>query len=192
MAMLLCATAAARRPPARVAEGVMVAGVLCVVLMDANMAAGLNPRIWSTAVLLMDAGLVAGARAAVQRGVVAAVLAWLGVERVEAASRFGLYRATCFGDDAFCAEMDSQYGGGEIIPRCDCAAPPCVQRAAGAATAWVAMALVFVVDFVLTRSFATRMRDREGRASGPLLLLLVFRLPEAGLPRVGHHDRSAR
>eukprot|EP00665_Eupelagonemidae_sp_cell47_P017715 gene17715-biopygen11956 len=110
----------------------------------------------------MDAGLVAGARAAVQRGVVAAVLAWLIVERVEAASRFGLYRATCFGDDAFCAEVKTEFGGdNEVIPNCNCAAPPCAQPAAGAIMGWISMALVFVVDYVLTRGFATRMRDRE-------------------------------
>eukprot|EP00665_Eupelagonemidae_sp_cell47_P016646 gene16646-biopygen4626 len=102
-AALICATAAARRPPARVAEGVMVVGFLCAVLVDARTAAVLNPRFWSFAVLLIDAGLVAGARVAVQRGVVAVVVAWLSVERMEAASRFGLYRATCFGDDAYSA-----------------------------------------------------------------------------------------
>eukprot|EP00665_Eupelagonemidae_sp_cell47_P017073 gene17073-biopygen9812 len=103
-------------------------------------------------VLMMDAGLVAGARAAVQRVVVVAVLVWLAVERVEAVSRFGLYRATCLGEKrgAGCDDY--------IIQVCDCAAPPCATQGA---FHWVGMALVFVVDYVLTRGFATRMRDRE-------------------------------
>eukprot|EP00665_Eupelagonemidae_sp_cell47_P007233 gene7234-biopygen5440 len=44
LAVLLCATAAARGPPARVTEGVMAAGVVAVVLGDANNAAWLAPR----------------------------------------------------------------------------------------------------------------------------------------------------
>eukprot|EP00665_Eupelagonemidae_sp_cell47_P002411 gene2410-biopygen9963 len=80
-AALLCATAAARRPPARVVEGVMVAGVLSIILIDAAQASWLDPRMWSCAVILMDAGLVTGARAPVQLGVVAAVLAWLRAGR---------------------------------------------------------------------------------------------------------------
>eukprot|EP00665_Eupelagonemidae_sp_cell47_P012270 gene12270-biopygen11162 len=44
LAVFLCAVAASRLPPARVTEGVMVASVVFVVLLDAHKAAFLDPR----------------------------------------------------------------------------------------------------------------------------------------------------
>eukprot|EP00665_Eupelagonemidae_sp_cell47_P012427 gene12427-biopygen9021 len=83
------------------------------------------------------------------------------VDRLEAASRFGLYRATCFGDDAYCAEVKSGVSQGEVMERCDCAAPPCAKSPSLALSDWGVMALVFIVDYVLTRGFANQMRNRE-------------------------------
>ena len=92
---LLCAAAAlrvTRVATRRVVEFAFPLVLVSIILGDwANAAQIHSFRSWTYAVLLMDAGLVAGVSPTLQSATVATVLVWLGVEAVESAALFGLY-----------------------------------------------------------------------------------------------------
>eukprot|EP01065_Artemidia_motanka_P041396 TRINITY_DN535_c3_g1_i1.p1 TRINITY_DN535_c3_g1~~TRINITY_DN535_c3_g1_i1.p1 ORF type:complete len:843 (+),score=259.43 TRINITY_DN535_c3_g1_i1:65-2530(+) len=119
----------------------------CVILLDWHNSHRGLPRAWPLFVLAIDLGLLVEARNFVFMTVIASVHLWLALERADSTFQFGLVDAASTSD-----------GTGH----CDCASPPCAQRATEALISFLGFSVVFVGDFVATRGFAVAMRLQIG------------------------------
>eukprot|EP00756_Hemistasia_phaeocysticola_P062531 Hpha_TRINITY_DN5970_c0_g1::TRINITY_DN5970_c0_g1_i1::g.147210::m.147210 len=124
--------------------------VVATMLLDAWKASELDNRTWSFSVLFLDAALVFNTPRTMPL-VLAVTLVYLFVERLESGIRFGMY-------DVITSRTP---------PPCDCAKPPCATGFENIVITWPAFAIVLLVDFHLTRGFATDLRCqlRRGKAS---------------------------
>eukprot|EP00756_Hemistasia_phaeocysticola_P021891 Hpha_TRINITY_DN15800_c6_g8::TRINITY_DN15800_c6_g8_i2::g.187040::m.187040 len=131
--------------------------VLSVALVcgDIFFASELDVRSWSTAVILLDVALVFDRPKPIPI-VLFVVIMWLCIDAFESVARLGIYEA-------------GGYYPASIPPRvCACAEPPCdtaVMRALGALSQSLA---VLLVDFSLTRSFATDLRTQLRRVNASI------------------------
>eukprot|EP01062_Namystynia_karyoxenos_P023680 TRINITY_DN19163_c0_g5_i1.p1 TRINITY_DN19163_c0_g5~~TRINITY_DN19163_c0_g5_i1.p1 ORF type:complete len:878 (+),score=201.48 TRINITY_DN19163_c0_g5_i1:95-2728(+) len=122
--------------------------VSCAILVgDMWLAARVQPRMWSHAVLVLDFFLVFQVERGAQLWVVALTMTYTAVERVEACARFGLYEGL-------------RYNMAQEVQICDCSQPPCALAAFEGVQGWGNMCLVFILDFHVTRGFATRLRNQ--------------------------------
>eukprot|EP00756_Hemistasia_phaeocysticola_P044004 Hpha_TRINITY_DN17586_c0_g1::TRINITY_DN17586_c0_g1_i1::g.92461::m.92461 len=112
------------------------------VLVDADAALSLMPRMWALVVIWLDLALVFERKAAIPVVVLMLVL-WLLVESAESGYRFGLYTAV--------------HGDSEIPHLCDCALPPCKQTVVSLSGSLFLSLLVLALDFYLTRGFANNL-----------------------------------
>eukprot|EP00756_Hemistasia_phaeocysticola_P027176 Hpha_TRINITY_DN16102_c2_g1::TRINITY_DN16102_c2_g1_i1::g.5586::m.5586 len=117
---------------------VIVLKVISLLLWDVGLASDLRSRSWSTVIILLDAALVFHTPRTIPL-VLFLTLGYLLVERVEAGMRFGLYHL--------------------IQPNtpvvCDCADPPCAKGIMYTSSGYGGYAIVLLIDFYLTRGFAT-------------------------------------
>eukprot|EP00756_Hemistasia_phaeocysticola_P021892 Hpha_TRINITY_DN15800_c6_g9::TRINITY_DN15800_c6_g9_i1::g.187023::m.187023 len=115
--------------------------VVATLVQDVNNASELGVRAWSYVVLVLDIALVFNAPHTIPF-TISVTLVYLLVERVEAGARYGLYEFV---------------SSSRFPATCDCAHPPCgVGVAAG--SQWLVFAIILVMDFILTRGFATDLR----------------------------------
>eukprot|EP00756_Hemistasia_phaeocysticola_P026881 Hpha_TRINITY_DN16088_c7_g10::TRINITY_DN16088_c7_g10_i1::g.121595::m.121595 len=125
--------------------GVMVTVVAVAILLhDLTLSAEMQPRMWSQVVLVLDAALVFETRSVVPI-VLILTLTYLLMERVEAGLRFGLF---------------DEVRNDDTPLLCDCARPPCATGAVSMVNAWVGLILILLIDFYLTRGFATDLRQQ--------------------------------
>eukprot|EP00756_Hemistasia_phaeocysticola_P024847 Hpha_TRINITY_DN15974_c9_g1::TRINITY_DN15974_c9_g1_i1::g.71206::m.71206 len=118
-----------------------LAAIGCL-LNDLEAAAMGSSRKWSFVVIVLDAFLVFNVPR-MSGPVIAVTLFYLFIERVEAGSRFGLYNAVSTG----------------TYEICDCSDPPCAQGIFGTlVSGFTVVWIVLLVDFSLTRGFATNLR----------------------------------
>eukprot|EP00756_Hemistasia_phaeocysticola_P001934 Hpha_TRINITY_DN11336_c0_g1::TRINITY_DN11336_c0_g1_i1::g.62977::m.62977 len=132
--------------PAKLADVTIIILTVVVCGLDAAAASLSRPREWMYVVLLLDLLLVCH-RYHVTVIVVCTVLVYLAVERLEAMSRFGLYDL-------------GYWGASTEDSACNCPSPPCSIDFVEAGAGYAPPAIVFVADFVLTRGFATGLRDQ--------------------------------
>eukprot|EP00662_Eupelagonemidae_sp_cell21_P035793 gene35793-50741_t len=97
-----------------------------------------DPRLWTIAVLLADLGLIANMRPLLQR-------LFLGV-RAEAAQRFGLYSLAGWRQEDVTQWL------------CGCANPPCGVAIFSVISDFSVMAMIFLLDFAMTRRFSSNLR----------------------------------
>jgi len=129
-------------------QAALVAMTIAIILFDSVDAAEIRPRSWSFAVLVLDAYLVFNCPGHVS--ILALLLSYIALDRVEAGARFGLYDLVASPD----------------IPLvCDCSNPPCAEGAIASVLNWVAVATILLGDFHLTRGFATSLRHQLRRVS---------------------------
>eukprot|EP01062_Namystynia_karyoxenos_P034139 TRINITY_DN2503_c1_g5_i1.p1 TRINITY_DN2503_c1_g5~~TRINITY_DN2503_c1_g5_i1.p1 ORF type:complete len:876 (+),score=208.89 TRINITY_DN2503_c1_g5_i1:81-2708(+) len=115
--------------------------------LDWVSAANLDPRWWSSIILILDAALVANLPLWVHGFMIGTAICWLLLERVEVGVQFGLYDAGI------------NWGHEYSVPvPCDCAEPPCRASVQWAIVSFVGFAFVFLMDYYLTRGFASQMR----------------------------------
>eukprot|EP00756_Hemistasia_phaeocysticola_P043043 Hpha_TRINITY_DN17004_c0_g1::TRINITY_DN17004_c0_g1_i1::g.166253::m.166253 len=121
----------------------MLLFVLCIAncLQDSWTASEARPRNWSFVVIYLDIALVFN-RPRFIPFIILFTLIYLFVESTESTFRFGLYDLV--------ASMEP--------PVCNCADPPCSQTFSVAFFSWIWGVLILVVDFYLTRRFASELR----------------------------------
>eukprot|EP01065_Artemidia_motanka_P041401 TRINITY_DN535_c3_g2_i7.p1 TRINITY_DN535_c3_g2~~TRINITY_DN535_c3_g2_i7.p1 ORF type:complete len:775 (+),score=243.89 TRINITY_DN535_c3_g2_i7:56-2380(+) len=132
----------------RWSEAVVLFFVGVVAAMDIAMAADIESRFWSTAVLLLDVALVTRSRRWVVKTLLSVVLAvvWLVVS--EQAFSYGLFELT-------------RLGSAHTIPHvCDCASPPCAAPVIKSTGFGGYITVTFVLDFYFTRRFAMAMQQQ--------------------------------
>eukprot|EP00756_Hemistasia_phaeocysticola_P019914 Hpha_TRINITY_DN15689_c7_g1::TRINITY_DN15689_c7_g1_i1::g.100651::m.100651 len=126
----------------RVALDVMMMMLLVAVyLSDAYNAAVLQPRPWAYVVLLLDTTLVFHTRRMIPI-FISCTLVWLFIVSTETAFRFGLFDLVAPGN----------------VELCDCSDPPCAISAGSSYGSFGSAAAVLLIDFYLTRNFATDLR----------------------------------
>eukprot|EP01063_Lacrimia_lanifica_P015591 TRINITY_DN22295_c0_g1_i1.p1 TRINITY_DN22295_c0_g1~~TRINITY_DN22295_c0_g1_i1.p1 ORF type:complete len:698 (+),score=140.63 TRINITY_DN22295_c0_g1_i1:43-2094(+) len=123
---------------------------LCGVMFDLHQAAGMQARAAPCFVVVLDVALVG--RMPEQQAVRLAlcVVAWMILMEVELISRFGLL------DVWGTATVEQRH------EMCSCATPPCgpphwIEALTGSQTA----AFIFILDFLITRRFASQVREEE-------------------------------
>eukprot|EP00756_Hemistasia_phaeocysticola_P012914 Hpha_TRINITY_DN15236_c4_g3::TRINITY_DN15236_c4_g3_i1::g.65451::m.65451 len=128
----------------------LLCGLVAITLNDMVVASYLATRAWGFIVIILDLGLLFDATRTVPL-IIFVVLFYLLVDSTEAAVRFGLYDVI----------------SSEAPPVCDCADPPCSKGIIASFTNYIMVAAVLLVDFSLTRGFATDLRHqlRRVRAS---------------------------
>eukprot|EP01065_Artemidia_motanka_P043836 TRINITY_DN6148_c0_g1_i1.p1 TRINITY_DN6148_c0_g1~~TRINITY_DN6148_c0_g1_i1.p1 ORF type:complete len:774 (+),score=259.54 TRINITY_DN6148_c0_g1_i1:278-2323(+) len=101
-------------------------------------------RQWNYAVIIMDLALVLNVETRATLWMLAALVLYLAVISVDT-STSGLYK-----------ELSP-----DTVPWiCECGEPPCMRPAASAVQVATSATLIFLIDFFLTRGFATRMREQ--------------------------------
>eukprot|EP00756_Hemistasia_phaeocysticola_P013356 Hpha_TRINITY_DN15274_c1_g1::TRINITY_DN15274_c1_g1_i2::g.66916::m.66916 len=108
-----------------------------VLVQDLAKAAGMQTRQWSLVVPVLDAALVFH-RNSLCMWIMGMCAVYLAVERLEAATRFGLY----------------EWVGGSA-PVCECETPPCAQGIGVGVSSYGAYLWVLFTDFWITRRFAS-------------------------------------
>eukprot|EP00756_Hemistasia_phaeocysticola_P037084 Hpha_TRINITY_DN16679_c2_g11::TRINITY_DN16679_c2_g11_i1::g.181096::m.181096 len=116
----------------------LTVGTVCHDLYAASRGAH---RPWGFVVLYLDITLLFNVTQPVP-AVLSCVFVYLTLERAEAAFRFGLYDAR----------------GSAIPPVCNCSDPPCSIGGGEGISTWVGMLFVILVDFHITRGFASDLR----------------------------------
>eukprot|EP00756_Hemistasia_phaeocysticola_P031181 Hpha_TRINITY_DN16336_c10_g1::TRINITY_DN16336_c10_g1_i1::g.60717::m.60717 len=132
-------------PPRRLLDVFLGAGLLAILAVDVVVAGQLLSRSWSCVVIILDATLVFNAHYAIAP-IITFTLLYLLVERFEAVSRFGLYDWTYWGDDR--------------ETTCNCSEPPCTIGIWEGVNTYAVPVFVLLVDFHLTRTFASGMRSQ--------------------------------
>eukprot|EP01065_Artemidia_motanka_P032835 TRINITY_DN39813_c0_g1_i1.p1 TRINITY_DN39813_c0_g1~~TRINITY_DN39813_c0_g1_i1.p1 ORF type:complete len:695 (+),score=190.98 TRINITY_DN39813_c0_g1_i1:76-2085(+) len=124
---------------------------VAVVLVDwANAAVPGAARVWPLVVLLSDWGLVIRMRSAVLITCLAGILVWLAISAAEDAFRLGLYDKEGVAPESLAHR------------RVSCDDPPCPLGFGSAYMKFVISAAILMVDFKVTRGFATgQRRERE-------------------------------
>eukprot|EP00756_Hemistasia_phaeocysticola_P033670 Hpha_TRINITY_DN16476_c5_g1::TRINITY_DN16476_c5_g1_i3::g.160562::m.160562 len=102
-------------------------------------------RSWSFIILVLDASLVFH-RSRIQFFIIPGTLLYLLLIEVESVSRIGLFDMGYWGTSA------------EESSSCNCASPPCAQKVMGGCVVFGCVCLIFLVDFYLTRGFASSLR----------------------------------
>eukprot|EP00756_Hemistasia_phaeocysticola_P063714 Hpha_TRINITY_DN718_c0_g2::TRINITY_DN718_c0_g2_i1::g.29009::m.29009 len=111
------------------------------VLFDVVQAAEARERTWQQAVLYLDLALVFN-RPHLTPCIIVGTLAWLLVESSESAFRLGLYDLV---------------SGTDTLGVCDCTNTPCASDLLVALGSSIAGGMVLLIDFYLTRRFATNL-----------------------------------
>eukprot|EP00756_Hemistasia_phaeocysticola_P034336 Hpha_TRINITY_DN16516_c1_g2::TRINITY_DN16516_c1_g2_i1::g.136667::m.136667 len=127
-------------------DSAMFVIAVAIFLNDFDLASGLRVRAWSLMVLLLDACLVVG-RFRIPPIAVTVTLVYFVFERVEATVRVGLYEA-------------ARFGPREVVELCDCSSPPCSIDPISAFGNLAVIGFVFLLDFYLTRNFASSLRTQ--------------------------------
>eukprot|EP00756_Hemistasia_phaeocysticola_P028226 Hpha_TRINITY_DN16166_c2_g1::TRINITY_DN16166_c2_g1_i1::g.4374::m.4374 len=136
-----------RPPMLRVLTLSIMIALVGVLLHDLSTAANLWPRSWSFVVLLLDLALVFNIPGVIPC-ILTVTLIYLLFERVESGRRFGIY-------DAFHVQP--------VPPLCDCVNPPCLRNWVNVFSSYIPFVVVLMVDFYLTRGFATGLRRQLRR-----------------------------
>eukprot|EP00756_Hemistasia_phaeocysticola_P000653 Hpha_TRINITY_DN10477_c0_g1::TRINITY_DN10477_c0_g1_i1::g.193267::m.193267 len=114
-----------------------------ILIDDSHVAAEATARGWSVVVLLLDVALVFD-RYHTTPVVIGLTLAYLTFERCEAVYRFGMYDVARKG----------------TVEKCECDSPPCEVPLFSSATQLAYFAGVLLIDFYLTRGFASALRKQ--------------------------------
>eukprot|EP00756_Hemistasia_phaeocysticola_P025868 Hpha_TRINITY_DN16030_c1_g1::TRINITY_DN16030_c1_g1_i2::g.120801::m.120801 len=136
-----------RPPMMQVLKLIIMMFLFGILIHDLHTAANLWPRSWSFVVLLLDAALVFNVPGVIPF-TLTVTLIYLLFERIESGWRFGVY-------DTF-----RHYPSPTL---CDCASPPCTRAAGNVIWSYVPFPLVLLIDFYLTRGFATGLRRQLRR-----------------------------
>eukprot|EP01062_Namystynia_karyoxenos_P073501 TRINITY_DN70301_c0_g1_i1.p1 TRINITY_DN70301_c0_g1~~TRINITY_DN70301_c0_g1_i1.p1 ORF type:complete len:807 (+),score=169.95 TRINITY_DN70301_c0_g1_i1:99-2423(+) len=118
-----------------------------VVVLDWHGAGEGAFRFWPLSAALADLVLLRGEGTRLHTAAAAAMLLWLVVERVEAATRGGVYEALRWGDAEYSV--------------CGCLEPPCAVGWGDALVSLAAAAVVLVTDCALARGVRTTIGQQE-------------------------------
>eukprot|EP01063_Lacrimia_lanifica_P023629 TRINITY_DN3125_c0_g1_i10.p1 TRINITY_DN3125_c0_g1~~TRINITY_DN3125_c0_g1_i10.p1 ORF type:complete len:638 (+),score=103.93 TRINITY_DN3125_c0_g1_i10:52-1965(+) len=124
-----------------------LAAIACGLIMahDLQSATRATSRGWALLVVVLDYGLVCNASRI--NWVVPLGLVWVTLTAAESSHRFGLY------------DLPGLAPQSKRIQICACATPPC--PVADVPTNAGGSLLVFLLDFLITRSFATQLRQKR-------------------------------
>eukprot|EP00756_Hemistasia_phaeocysticola_P065261 Hpha_TRINITY_DN8431_c0_g1::TRINITY_DN8431_c0_g1_i1::g.34532::m.34532 len=125
----------------------MFGSLVGTLLLDLNSVADAKERPWPLLVLVLDVALVFD-RPHLPRCAIPTMLVYLAVERSEAMFRWGLYDSARWG---------LQEG---VVDVCDCDTPPCKLQIGSALMSILMFAMVLLIDFYLTRRFASALRQQ--------------------------------
>eukprot|EP00756_Hemistasia_phaeocysticola_P019307 Hpha_TRINITY_DN15650_c8_g1::TRINITY_DN15650_c8_g1_i1::g.98271::m.98271 len=112
-----------------------------IILLDLFSVAGIRGRVWALVVVMLDTALVFDLPQTIPF-VMRLTLLYLLLQSTESVFRFGLY--------------DVIHPQDPVV--CDCADPPCAAEVVSAYAQMFAGACVLIIDFHLTRGFATNLR----------------------------------
>eukprot|EP00756_Hemistasia_phaeocysticola_P017244 Hpha_TRINITY_DN15527_c1_g1::TRINITY_DN15527_c1_g1_i1::g.106057::m.106057 len=129
-------------------DGVALGLAVGILALDMYLASEARPRAWAMVVLVLDATLVYN-RPRPLPIVLSGTLLYLFVEAAESTARVGLYDAVAT----------------RPPPVCECAQPPCGHTVVGACGQLLLAVVVLLVDFRLTRRFATDLRLQLSRVN---------------------------
>eukprot|EP00756_Hemistasia_phaeocysticola_P014579 Hpha_TRINITY_DN15344_c8_g5::TRINITY_DN15344_c8_g5_i1::g.89582::m.89582 len=146
-AVLFCIAMMINLGKARVHADLFLCGVtLGVILLDLASATLSRVRTWTIIVLVLDASLVFG-RDHLPPVVIPITLVYIVAEAAEAVLRYGMY--------------DFGYWGTSVEASfCNCVSPPCSMNFVEAAAATIPGVLIFLMDYYLTRGFASALRKQ--------------------------------
>ncbi|KAJ9471624.1 Adenylate cyclase [Diplonema papillatum] len=124
---------------------------LVAILIDWAHAALAEQRLWPGVMILLDINLLASGPEWVSLVLLGVTLMWLLISSAEEAYRFGIFDV--FGDM-----------GNGTVRVCDCDDPPCPKGGFDDVyTIFSSAGMVFVMDFFLTRHFATSLHTANTR-----------------------------
>ncbi|KAJ9459468.1 Adenylate cyclase [Diplonema papillatum] len=125
--------------------------LLMIFIFDRLSGARNTPRTWPMALLLVDLQLIFSAD---KKSVwlVVLIVGWMFLTGIEDSVRFGLY-------DLFA--NDEQYE--HMRETCDCEHPPCAKSLVTFLPGFVPSFFVVVLDFMVTRRFATKSREANAK-----------------------------
>eukprot|EP00659_Diplonema_papillatum_P023439 gene23439-biopygen5520 len=151
-----------------------VGAVFFLFLGDLDLAAAMADRSWPILVLLTDIALVCNLPLKLSTWMVAMGVAWLVVTEAEEVFRFGLYDVAL--TDPYSVR----------VAQCACSRPPCKKSIDEGVQALLRSASVFVIDFLITRSFARKLCAEKEKMQTSIeaardisKLLVRFQLAEA-------------
>eukprot|EP00756_Hemistasia_phaeocysticola_P011409 Hpha_TRINITY_DN15119_c1_g1::TRINITY_DN15119_c1_g1_i1::g.126760::m.126760 len=121
----------------------------CIAADMAQAARSWDFRSWTFVIILLDGSLVFG-RDHLPRFIIPVLLIYMSALSVESMHRFGMYEG-------------GYWGAGADSSSCNCASPPCVRTVRDSLGVFINVTIVFLVDFYLTRGFATGMRLQLSR-----------------------------
>eukprot|EP00756_Hemistasia_phaeocysticola_P019706 Hpha_TRINITY_DN15679_c0_g1::TRINITY_DN15679_c0_g1_i1::g.97360::m.97360 len=134
----------------------LVMTAITFVLLDMNAAATSSTfRSWVFIILVLDGALVFKRRQ-IPGVLIPCTVAYLAADAVESTTRYGLYEVARWGKDS----------GAAVI--CGCATPPCANSVNAAVVNFVAVVTVFLLDFYLTRGFASGLQIQLSRVESSI------------------------
>eukprot|EP01063_Lacrimia_lanifica_P021014 TRINITY_DN2825_c1_g1_i1.p1 TRINITY_DN2825_c1_g1~~TRINITY_DN2825_c1_g1_i1.p1 ORF type:complete len:822 (+),score=137.00 TRINITY_DN2825_c1_g1_i1:59-2524(+) len=133
----------------RMYVGTLCAWALVIMLLDIFLASASEDRASPIFVIIFDLLLVGGVDNRISLTFVSVILAFVALSYSEHALRFGLF------DMWGTASMEAR------LEKCSCGNPPCPWGGALASRGFFTTALVFTVDFFLTRRFAVTVQTER-------------------------------
>ena len=136
--------------------------VLIIILADVSALAAMLNRQWPAFVIVIDFILVLDMSKTLEYAMVGTVIMWLVVSHINDVRGWGVnLRVLLRGTD-----IDNALAG--VPDACDCAEPPCGYNFNYAVASLLSGLTVFLVDFVITRGFASQVRVEKQKIAASI------------------------